>query len=225
MCVCGRGGRGGGAQSQCRCGSGGRSPGADVADVSPVPVQMWQRWAQSRRRWGTPSPVSQASGAPAARLADCHSTAGEAGCTTSYLPALGRVRPCRQGRAASLGRRTGQRRNGQPIAARRHAGPTAPWRTLHVVLHAARCPLHAACCTLHDARCTLHAARCALRAVCAPDNHRDRDAAVWQPFPRVDPAQRQLLLARRPIGSVSARAVPAQMWPAPRIDKKARRGE
>ena len=31
------------AQSRCRCGSGEPSPGADVAAVSPVPVQMWQR--------------------------------------------------------------------------------------------------------------------------------------------------------------------------------------
>ena len=32
-------------QSQRRCGRGGPSPGADVAGVSPVPVQMWERWA------------------------------------------------------------------------------------------------------------------------------------------------------------------------------------
>ena len=30
------------AQSRCRCGSGEPSPGADVAAVSPVPMQMWQ---------------------------------------------------------------------------------------------------------------------------------------------------------------------------------------
>ena len=29
--------------SRCRCGSSERSPGADVAAVSAVPVQMWQR--------------------------------------------------------------------------------------------------------------------------------------------------------------------------------------
>ena len=29
-------------QSQRRCGRGGPSPGADVAGVSPVPVQMWE---------------------------------------------------------------------------------------------------------------------------------------------------------------------------------------
>ena len=31
-------------QSRRRCGKGERSPGADVAGVSPVPVQMWQWW-------------------------------------------------------------------------------------------------------------------------------------------------------------------------------------
>jgi hypothetical protein len=31
-------------QSRCRCGRGESSPGADVAAVSPVPVQMWQGW-------------------------------------------------------------------------------------------------------------------------------------------------------------------------------------
>ena len=47
------------AQSRCRCGSsGGPSPGADVAGVSPVPVQMWHAWsAQSA------SPASIASAA------------------------------------------------------------------------------------------------------------------------------------------------------------------
>jgi hypothetical protein len=30
------------AMSRCRCGRGEPSPGADVAGVSPVPVQMWQ---------------------------------------------------------------------------------------------------------------------------------------------------------------------------------------
>ena len=30
------------AQSRCRCGGGEPSPGADVAGVSPVPVQMWR---------------------------------------------------------------------------------------------------------------------------------------------------------------------------------------
>ena len=30
------------AESRCRCGRGEPSPGADVAGVSPVPVQMWQ---------------------------------------------------------------------------------------------------------------------------------------------------------------------------------------
>ena len=29
-------------RSRCRCGSGETSPDADVAGVSPVPVQMWQ---------------------------------------------------------------------------------------------------------------------------------------------------------------------------------------
>jgi hypothetical protein len=37
---------GGGARRRCRCGRG-DSPGADVAGVSPVPVQMWE---------GEPSP-------------------------------------------------------------------------------------------------------------------------------------------------------------------------
>jgi hypothetical protein len=32
---------------RCRCGRGEPSPGADVAGASPVPVQMWQRRAQS----------------------------------------------------------------------------------------------------------------------------------------------------------------------------------
>ena len=30
------------AKSRCRCGTGEPSPSADVAGVSPVPVQMWQ---------------------------------------------------------------------------------------------------------------------------------------------------------------------------------------
>jgi hypothetical protein len=34
---------GGEPQSRCRCGRGEPSPGSDVAGVSPVPVQMWQR--------------------------------------------------------------------------------------------------------------------------------------------------------------------------------------
>jgi hypothetical protein len=38
------------AQSWCRCGRGGPSPGADVAGVGPVLVQMWPGWAQSRPR-------------------------------------------------------------------------------------------------------------------------------------------------------------------------------
>ena len=51
-----------GAQPRCRCGGGEPSPGADVAGVSPVPVQMWRGEpspgadvagrAQSRRRCG-----------------------------------------------------------------------------------------------------------------------------------------------------------------------------
>ena len=44
------------AQSRRRCGSGAPSPGADVAAVCPVPVQMWQRCAQSRRRCGSGAP-------------------------------------------------------------------------------------------------------------------------------------------------------------------------
>ena len=39
-------------QSRCRCGRGEPSPGADVSAASPVPVQMWQGWAQSRCRCG-----------------------------------------------------------------------------------------------------------------------------------------------------------------------------
>ncbi len=35
-----------------------RSPGADVAGVGPVPVQMWQGWAQSRCRCGRGGPTS-----------------------------------------------------------------------------------------------------------------------------------------------------------------------
>ena len=35
-------------QSRCRCGNSVSSPGADVAAVSPVPVQMCERRAQSR---------------------------------------------------------------------------------------------------------------------------------------------------------------------------------
>jgi hypothetical protein len=33
-------------QSRRRCGGGAPSPGADVAGVRPVPVQMWQGWVQ-----------------------------------------------------------------------------------------------------------------------------------------------------------------------------------
>jgi hypothetical protein len=39
-------------KSRCRCGRGEPSPGADVAGVSPVPVQMWQGRGQSRCRCG-----------------------------------------------------------------------------------------------------------------------------------------------------------------------------
>ncbi len=47
-----------------RCGRGGPSPGADVAGVGPVPVQMWPGWAQSRRRCGRdgPSPGADVAG-------------------------------------------------------------------------------------------------------------------------------------------------------------------
>ncbi len=31
-------------------------PGADVAAMGSVPAQMWQRWAQSRRRCGSDGP-------------------------------------------------------------------------------------------------------------------------------------------------------------------------
>ena len=44
------------AQSRCRCGTGGPSPGADVATVSRVPVQMWRGRAESRRRCGRREP-------------------------------------------------------------------------------------------------------------------------------------------------------------------------
>ena len=43
------------AQSRRRCGSGEPSPGADVAAVSPVSVQMWQRC-------GEPSPGADVAG-------------------------------------------------------------------------------------------------------------------------------------------------------------------
>jgi hypothetical protein len=43
----------GGDQSWRGCGRGEPSPGADVAAVRPVPAQMLQRRAQSRRRCGT----------------------------------------------------------------------------------------------------------------------------------------------------------------------------
>jgi hypothetical protein len=45
-------------QSRCRCGSSEPNPGADVAAVSPVPVQICERRAQSRCRCarGEPSP-------------------------------------------------------------------------------------------------------------------------------------------------------------------------
>ena len=49
------------AQSRCRCGRGEPSPGADVAGVSPVLVQMWQGRAPSQPSCGrgepSPSPV------------------------------------------------------------------------------------------------------------------------------------------------------------------------
>jgi hypothetical protein len=40
------------------------SPGADVGGVGPVPVQMWEGWAQSRRRCGRgePSPGADVAG-------------------------------------------------------------------------------------------------------------------------------------------------------------------
>jgi hypothetical protein len=46
-------------ESRCRCGRGEPSPGAYVAVVCPVPVQMWEGRAQSRCRCGRgePSPV------------------------------------------------------------------------------------------------------------------------------------------------------------------------
>jgi hypothetical protein len=115
-------------------------PSADAAAAGAVPVQMWQRWAQSRRRCGSggcsPSADVAAAGAVPAQMGHARTGIAGLGCAgrqTGPLPlnggrgglhhlvpaALGRVRPCRQGRAASLGRRTGQRRNGQPIAARR----------------------------------------------------------------------------------------------------------
>jgi hypothetical protein len=37
-----------GEQSRGTCGEGEPSPGADVAGVEPVPVQMWQGRAQSQ---------------------------------------------------------------------------------------------------------------------------------------------------------------------------------
>ena len=43
-------------QSRCRCGRGEPSPGADVAGVSPVPVQTWT--------WGEPSPGAHVAGVP-----------------------------------------------------------------------------------------------------------------------------------------------------------------
>jgi hypothetical protein len=47
-----------GAQSRCRCGSGWPSPGADVAGVRPVPVQMWQGCAPvPGQMWEGASPV------------------------------------------------------------------------------------------------------------------------------------------------------------------------
>jgi hypothetical protein len=75
-----------GVVRRCRCGRGEPSPGvdagrgepslgADVAGVSPVPVQMWQGWAQSwccsekgagagyaRGAYSAPSSISTASG-------------------------------------------------------------------------------------------------------------------------------------------------------------------
>jgi hypothetical protein len=41
------------SRSRRRCGSGEHSRGADVAAVSAVPAQMWQRRPQSRRRCGS----------------------------------------------------------------------------------------------------------------------------------------------------------------------------
>ncbi len=43
-------------ESRCRCGRGEPSPGADVAALRPVPVQMWQGRAQSRCRCGSDEP-------------------------------------------------------------------------------------------------------------------------------------------------------------------------
>ena len=50
------------------------SPGADVARASPVPVQMWQGWAQSRRICGQGEPSL---GADVARLAMSRRRCGE----------------------------------------------------------------------------------------------------------------------------------------------------
>jgi hypothetical protein len=51
-------------QSRRRCGRGGPSPGADVGGVGPVPMQMWQGWAQSWCRCGRgePSPGADVGG-------------------------------------------------------------------------------------------------------------------------------------------------------------------
>jgi hypothetical protein len=50
-----------------RCGRGERSPGADVAAVSPVPVQMWAGRAQSSCRWLARSRCRCGSGEPQSR--------------------------------------------------------------------------------------------------------------------------------------------------------------
>ena len=46
--------------ARCTCGRGEPSPGADVAGASPVPVRMWQRWAQSRCNCGRGEPSAGA---------------------------------------------------------------------------------------------------------------------------------------------------------------------
>jgi hypothetical protein len=50
------------AQSRRRCGRGAPSPGADVAQVGAVPVQMWQGCAESRCRCGRGGPTCSCTG-------------------------------------------------------------------------------------------------------------------------------------------------------------------
>ncbi len=156
---------------------------ADVGGAKPVPVQMSQERAQSRRRcgWGDPAPAQMWHGQPQSNRADWRAQVPVQMCQAAASPAPPAVR-CRHDprvprppRAAARRAQVRQQHHPRDSCAREASvGCMGGFGMLRCygmgrifcvqIARAARCIFDAACTLLDAARSTLRIARCAAAA-------------------------------------------------------------